>query len=57
MKNFNVIRLSVLFAVSAFMGSCSIVGGIFKTGMGVGIFIAVVVVAIIVALALRGGKK
>lgn len=38
-----VILLSILSTLSG----CEIIGGIFKTGMGVGIFIAVVVVALI----------
>lgn len=36
--------------------SCSVVSGIFKTGVGVGIFIVVAVIILIIALVLRFGK-
>lgn len=36
--------------------ACSVVSGIFKTGMGVGIFIVVAIIILIIVLILRVGK-
>ena len=53
-KFFNLI-LALFLGLS--VSSCRIIGGIFKTGMGVGIFITVVVIVLIIALVLRLGKR
>jgi len=46
-----------LFAgMLSLLSSCAVVGGIFKTGIGVGIFI-VVIIAIIIFAASRMGKN
>ncbi len=37
--------------------SCEIIGGIFKTGMGVGIFLVVIVVAIVLYIVSRIGRS
>ena len=39
------------------VSSCSIIGGIFKTGIGVGIFITVAVIVLVIALILRVGRR
>ncbi|WP_199739574.1 MULTISPECIES: hypothetical protein [Flavobacterium] len=41
-------RLLMLFIVLISFSSCSIIGGIFKAGVGVGIFIVVAVIVIII---------
>jgi len=48
--------LLLLYITVAFSG-CSVVGGIFKAGMGFGILIVVLVVALIIWLISRTGKK
>jgi len=55
MKNPNLFAALILLT-SMIISSCSVVGGIFKTGMGVGIFIVIVVVIIIIAVVARGKK-
>jgi len=48
------IAISALFmTLLTTLSSCSIIGGIFKTGMGVGIFIVVAVIALIIYLVTR----
>lgn len=44
---------ALLFSASA----CSIIGDIFKAGMGVGIFLVVVVVAIIIFIIVKVRKR
>jgi len=39
------------------LSGCEIIGGIFKTGMGVGIFLVLIVIAIIIFFVSRMGKK
>jgi len=52
-KMFNVILASlILFTIS----SCQVVGGIFKTGMGVGVFVAITIVVLISVLIMRARK-
>jgi len=48
-----VLLLSILLSLSG----CEIIGGIFKTGMGVGIFIAVIVVALVLFIISKLGKN
>ena len=55
MKKINLITL--LFCLSVFLSSCSVVGGIFKAGVWVGIFIVVVIVAVIIFLITRASNK
>lgn len=37
--------------------SCSIVGDIFKAGMGFGIFIVVAIIVVIIVIVMRASKK
>lgn len=56
MKNSRLLpALFLLLTLS--MSSCTVVGGIFKTGMGVGIFLVVLVVVVIIAIVARSGKR
>jgi len=56
MKKQTLIAVSSILFLTTF-SSCSVVGGIFKTGMGVGIFLVVLVIALIAFFASRMGKK
>jgi len=49
--------VALLISMLTTFSSCEIVGGIFKTGMGVGIFIVVLVIALIIFLVSRMGKN
>ena len=57
MKKSSLMILSLVAAIFVF-NSCSVIGGIFKTGMSVGIFIVVVIIVFIVigVIALRPKK-
>jgi hypothetical protein len=55
MKNY--LKLFAITLISLFITSCSVIGGIFKAGMGFGIFIVIAVVAVIVIIITRSGKK
>jgi len=46
-----------LALLSLILSSCSVIGGIFKAGMGFGIFLVIIVVAAIVLLIMRSGKN
>ena len=52
MKNSSLMILS-LAAIIFLLNSCSIIGGIFKAGMGLGIFIVVVIIMLIVIIVLK----
>lgn len=54
-KNLAINTLLALMILS--FSSCEIIGGIFKTGMGVGIFLVVIVVAIVVYIFSRIGRN
>lgn len=49
--------ITLFMALLTTFQSCSVIGGIFKTGMGVGIFVVVFVIAIIIFFVTRIGKK
>ncbi len=51
-----IVLLSLLIT-SLSVSSCSIIGGIFKAGMGFGIFIVVAIIVIIVFLIVKFGKS
>ena len=52
------IAISAIFmTLLTTISSCSVIGGIFKAGMGVGIFIVVAVIALIIFIVTRIGKK
>jgi hypothetical protein len=53
-------KLHLIFSLTFFsilLSSCSVIGGIFKTGMGVGIFIVIAVIIGIILLVVRSGKN
>jgi len=47
----------VLVIMSLAVSSCSVIGDIFKAGMGFGIFIVVAIIVVIVIVILRLSKK
>lgn len=51
------LTLAFLFSLVATLTSCSVVGGIFKTGVGVGVFLVIFVIGIIIYLVSRAGGK
>ena len=55
MKKQATIALFLAFLLT--FSGCSVVGGIFKAGMGVGIFAVVLVIAIIIFLVTRIGRN
>ena len=55
-KSRTIVQLTLLF-MSLLASSCSVIGGIFKAGMGLGIFIVVAIVILIIVLFLRLGNK
>jgi hypothetical protein len=54
MKESTLLIIGCIFCI--LLNSCSVVGGIFKTGMGFGIFLAIIVVAGIILLITRSKK-
>ena len=52
-----IVTLVLLAAILTSLQGCAIVGGIFKTGMGVGIFIVVIIAIIIFAISRMGKNK
>ena len=48
---------ALLISLLITFSSCAIIGGIFKTGMGVGIFIVVIVIALIFLVSRIGKNK
>lgn len=53
-----ITRLLMLLTVLISFTSCSVIGGIFKAGMGVGIFIVVAIIAIVILIISKVfGKK
>jgi len=57
MKTKYVLQLAILFTTLTSLSSCAVVGGIFKTGMGIGIILVIMVIALVVFLVTRAGKK
>ncbi|GAB1453136.1 hypothetical protein MASR2M47_31920 [Draconibacterium sp.] len=49
-------KISSIIALMLLLNSCSVIGGIFKAGMGFGIFIVVAIIIGIVALIFRARK-
>jgi len=49
--------LTTLFFTLILFQSCSVIGGIFKAGMGFGIFLVVLVIAFIIFLIVKFGKS
>lgn len=57
MKYLSVLPIFTLLLISFMASSCSVIGGIFKAGMGVGIFIAVAIIIVIIVIIMRLGKN
>ena len=55
--NKHLLVFAILGSLITLMSGCEIIGGIFKTGMGVGIFLVVIVIAIIFYFVNRMGKN
>lgn len=56
MKKHTIINALTLILLTTFSG-CDVIGGIFKTGIGIGIFLTVLVVVFIVYVISRFFKK
>lgn len=57
MKTNYLIRLVILFTVLFSFSSCEVVGGIFKTGVGVGVLAVLLIIGLIVYFISKLGKK
>lgn len=57
MKKSTLFTAFILFLLSSMLSSCTVVGGIFKAGMGFGIFIVVVIIVVIAVIVIRVNKK
>jgi hypothetical protein len=57
MKSTNVIKFFTALMASLLLSSCTVIGDIFKTGMGVGIFIVIFIIALIGGIILAIGRK
>lgn len=58
MKNLNRLAIPfMLMLLAVIFDSCSVIGGIFKAGMGFGIFIVVAVIILIVVVVLQATKN
>jgi len=55
-KNSGFIGVLTLIITSLTVSSCTVIGDIFKAGMGFGIFIVVAVIVIVIILVLKFGK-
>ena len=56
MKN-KFFKIALLFSLLQFLSSCSVIGSIFKTGMGVGIFIMIAITVIVIFFISQFTKK
>lgn len=56
-RNKNLFINALLTFMILSFSSCEIIGGIFKTGMGVGIFLVVIVIAIVIYIVSRIGRS
>ena len=56
MKN-KILNIALLVSIFPLLTSCSIIGDIFKTGMGVGVFLVIIVIAVIFYFVNRMGKN
>jgi len=52
-----LIAVITLAIMSLMVSSCSVIGDIFKAGMGFGIFIVVAIIVVIIIVFLRFSKK
>jgi len=56
-KTYRVFAVLALIVIFLTVSSCSVIGDIFKAGMGFGIFIVVAIIVVIVIVILRLSKK
>ena len=56
MKKTTALTMVGLLALCVYLSSCSVIGGIFKLGMGFGIFLVLLVIALIIFFVTRMGK-
>jgi len=56
-KTSRIIAVMTLAIISLTVSSCSVIGDIFKAGMGFGIFIVVAIIVVIIIVFLRLSKK
>ncbi|WP_298145581.1 hypothetical protein [Flavobacterium sp.] len=57
MKKSTLQTVLLLFSMSFLFNSCELIGGIFKTGMGIGVFLTLVILVIIIFAIRRFGNK
>lgn len=57
MNNSRFIGAFALLIISVTISSCTVIGDIFKAGMGFGIFIVVAIILVILFFVMRSGKK
>lgn len=57
MKTRSTLLSTLFLTIALTFQSCTVVGDIFKTGVGVGIFLAVIVIIIIIVIAAALMKK
>lgn len=57
MKNLHLIKLAILFTTLTLLSSCAVIGGIFKTGMGVGAAVVIAVISLLIFLVIKSSKK
>jgi len=51
-----ILNSAILFYLSFIFSGCAVIGGIFKTGVGVGIFIVVAIIVVLLAIFGRSKK-
>ena len=57
MKKSKLLTLFLILLLFSILSSCSVIGGIFKAGMGFGIFIVVFIIVIIAVIVMKATKK
>lgn len=57
MKKTTALTMAGLLALCVYLSSCSVIGGIFKMGMGFGIFLVLLVIALVIFFVAKVGKK
>ncbi|MEO6167938.1 MAG: hypothetical protein ABIO46_07695 [Chitinophagales bacterium] len=57
MKQVNFLHILIFTFSIVLLDSCTVIGGVFKAGMGFGIFIVVAIIALIAVFIMRGGKN
>ncbi|MDF2457543.1 MAG: hypothetical protein K0R51_3536 [Cytophagaceae bacterium] len=57
MKKTTALTMASLLALCVYLSSCSVIGGIFKMGMGFGIFLVLLVIALVIFFVAKVSKK